>query len=182
MPRACIFRVGSALALALMLADCTHEGQFDPTEVFAADMFDTKKRLQGERKPVFPEGVPGAATGVPPDLVKGYQAPPEPQAAEADAAAPAPAPEPVKPKPKAKPRPKVARAPPAPPADDSVWNQKPATRIDIRRSAAPANPEPAQPAPQPQQAAQPSVWPDPPTAQKPQTVWPNPPAPGTFSR
>src|SRR5260370_26287781 len=39
------------------------------------DVFDSKKKLAGERKPVFPEGVPGVAAGVPPELVKGYREP-----------------------------------------------------------------------------------------------------------
>src|SRR5258707_7427705 len=39
------------------------------------DVFDSKKKLAGERKPVFPEGVPGVASGVPPELVKGYREP-----------------------------------------------------------------------------------------------------------
>ena len=30
---------------------------FDPTDML--DWLDTKKKLPGERKPVFPEGVPG---------------------------------------------------------------------------------------------------------------------------
>ena len=39
------------------------------------DIFDNKKPLPGERRAVFPEGVPGVPQGVPPELVKGYQAP-----------------------------------------------------------------------------------------------------------
>src|SRR6516225_11125585 len=101
--RSYFFRAASAVALALLIAGCTKGGQFDPTELFSSDMFDTKKKLKGERSPVFPEGVPGATSGVPPDLVKGYQAPPEPQ--DADAAVPGPTPpataaETTKPKPK----------------------------------------------------------------------------------
>ena len=46
---------------------------FDPSE-----WFNTKKPLPGDRKAVFPEGVPGVPQGVPPDLVQGYQPPPEP--------------------------------------------------------------------------------------------------------
>ena len=34
-----------------------------------------KKALTGERKPLFPQGVPGVATGLPPDLMKGYREP-----------------------------------------------------------------------------------------------------------
>src|SRR6516165_2518642 len=105
--RSYCFRAASALVLVLVVAGCTKGGQFDPTELFNSDMFDTKKKLKGERSPVFPEGVPGATSGVPPDLVKGYQAPPEPQ--DADAAVPGPTPpataaETTKPKPKPKPR------------------------------------------------------------------------------
>ena len=36
--------------------------------------FDNKPKLQGNRVPVFPEGVPGVQQGVPPELMKGYQA------------------------------------------------------------------------------------------------------------
>ena len=105
--------IGSALASGLMLGACTPGGQFDPTEVLSSDMFSTKKKLSGEREPLFPNGVPGAETGVPPDLVKGYQPPPEQQAVDNAAPAP-PAPKavavagPAKPKPKPKPKPAVA--------------------------------------------------------------------------
>src|SRR5271165_7245927 len=68
-------RIGSALVLALLLAGCTKGGQFDPTEIFNNDAFNTKGKMKGDREPVFPNGVPGAQTGVRPDLVKGYQAP-----------------------------------------------------------------------------------------------------------
>jgi len=37
------------------------------------ELFDSKKKLTGERKPVFPEGIPGVSTGVPPELVRGYR-------------------------------------------------------------------------------------------------------------
>ena len=131
----------AALALALLVGACAKNGNgIDPTDLFASDMFDTKKKLKGERKDLFPTGVPGASTGVPPDLVKGYQAPPEPvtadqstpagapggppggpkgaaPAATADATADAPAEEP-----KPKPKPKVARAK----ASDPIWDKKPA--------------------------------------------------------
>src|SRR5579864_9042843 len=60
-----------------------------------------KKPLTGERKPVFPDGVPGVATGVPADVVKGYRAPAvqlDPAAAAAEAAAATA--EPTRPRPK----------------------------------------------------------------------------------
>ena len=37
-----------------------------------------QEKAQGRAQGIVPDGVPGATTGVPPDLVKGYQAPPEP--------------------------------------------------------------------------------------------------------
>src|SRR5216684_2674266 len=66
------------------------------------EIFDSKKKLTGERKPVFPEGVPGVASGVPPELMKGYHEPEggglDPAKAAAEAAA-EPAAKPRKPKP-----------------------------------------------------------------------------------
>src|SRR3984885_4696194 len=79
-----LVRLGSALAIVLALGACTKGGQFDPTEVFNSDVFDSKKKLSGQRQAVFPGGVPGTTTGVPADLVKGYQPPPDP--ADGDAA------------------------------------------------------------------------------------------------
>ncbi len=188
--------IGAALALGLMLGACTPGGQFDPTEVLSSDIFSTKKKLAGDREPLFPNGVPGAETGVPPDLVKGYQPPPEQQAA-VDAAPTPPAPKPaavaaapVKPKPKPKPKPAIARAPaaPQPPvsgANDPVWNRAPAP--SAAQGAPPAWPAPGQPTAQPGQA---TAWPPPPptgqgqqTAQPAQPPWPNPSTPGTtYSR
>lgn len=152
-------RVATALALVLVLAGCTKGGQFDPTEIFNNDAFDTKKKLKGEREAVFPNGVPGTTTGVPADLVKGYQPPPD--APDADAAVPRPAPPSateVAAKPKPKPKPKVAS------------NHQP-TRISIG-----AKPSTAQQAAPAQQSSQ-SVWPNPPsTSQQSQTAWPNSPS------
>jgi len=164
-----LIRIGLPLALLLVLAACTPGGQFDPTTLIANDMFDTKKKLQGEREPVFPNGVPGTNSGVPPDLVKGYQPPPEDTAVDANAAAQGSAAAPPKPeakaKPKPKPKPQVARAPAAVP-----------TRITVSPggSGAPASTAP------PGDAAQQSPWPAPPPqqgAQSSQSSWPNPPAP-----
>ena len=42
---------------------------WDPSDLL--DFLDTKKKLPGDRKPVFPEGVPGLEQGVPKDLYKG---------------------------------------------------------------------------------------------------------------
>jgi hypothetical protein len=58
------------VALSVVLAGCSNLGSnFDPSDLL--DFLDTKKKLPGERKPVFPEGVPGLEQGVPKDLYKG---------------------------------------------------------------------------------------------------------------
>jgi hypothetical protein len=51
-----LFRLTSAGMLVLAVAACTPGGQFDPTTLLDKDMFDTKKKLQGDREPVFPTG------------------------------------------------------------------------------------------------------------------------------
>ena len=172
-----LVRAGSAAALVLALAGCTPGGQFDPTTLFANDIFDTKTKLKGDRQPVFPNGVPGTSSGVPQDLVKGYQPPPD-QAADANAPDAA-AEEAAKNKPKPKPKPKVARAPAQPPA--------PPRRINIGPSpnqAAPAAPQGAAP----QQSQQSAFPPPPPTAPAQQAAptvesrWPDPPKPGTSAQ
>ena len=72
-PRAAFKLVRTAIlaaGLALPLSACE---SFDLTNLIP----DSKKKLPGERREVFPEGVPGVSKGVPPELTKGYQAPPE---------------------------------------------------------------------------------------------------------
>ena len=153
-----LFRAASALALLLVLAGCTPGGQFDPTEIFNSDMFDSKTKLKGQREPLFPNGVPGTTTGVPADLVKGYQPPPDQTDADAYAqGAPAPAAAtPATPVEKPKPKPKVAVGRPQ---TRSAKTEKPPssspTRIDIGAKGAP-----------PQQPSD-AVWPNsPPAAQQ----------------
>ncbi|HKY87367.1 MAG TPA: hypothetical protein VJL90_11450 [Pseudorhodoplanes sp.] len=134
-----------AAGLALPLSACE---TFDLTNLIP----DTKKKLPGERREVFPEGVPGVSKGVPPELMKGYQAPPE----EAAAAAPEPKPEP---KQAAKPKPKPKQAKPTP-------------------TVAPEYQQQGQ-APQGQQQGQ---WPGQQKPSSQQSAWPQSPQPGTFSR
>ena len=55
------------IALTGVLGGCS-SGGFDPSDML--DWFDTKKKLPGDRKPVFPDGVPGLEQGVPKDLYK----------------------------------------------------------------------------------------------------------------
>src|SRR5258707_3467014 len=91
-----------ALALCSVLAGCGGGGMsnFDPSDLL--DFLDTKKKLPGERKPVFPEGVPGLEQGVPKELYKGSaQERLDQQNAQATAAAAAPPPEAEEPKSKA---------------------------------------------------------------------------------
>jgi hypothetical protein len=190
-----LVRTACALAAAALLAACTQGGQFDPTELVSGDVLNSKKKIQGDREPLFPNGVPGAETGVPPDLVKGYQPPPEQQpAATADAApnaAESPkAPKATEAKPKAKPKPKVAHAP-TPPAHDPAFDQKPGSAFPQTQKPAQASwpnspPPPAAatnwPAPSGGQAGAPAAtnWPAPPGGQaqqaapSAQTNWPDP--------
>jgi hypothetical protein len=140
-----IVLVVSLLAFGLALSACS---TFDPTE-----WFSQKKPLPGERKAVFPEGVPGVPEGVPPELVQGYVPPtepvPEPRVIEEK-------PKP-KAKPKAKPRPQQAAAPPR--QMMPVASAPPQQAQPARAGAWPeASPAPAQPAP----AQTSSPFPDPP--------------------
>src|SRR5215471_18585411 len=57
------------IAFSGVLGGCSGFGSnFDPTDLL--DWLDTKKKLPGERKPVFPDGVPGLEQGVPKELYK----------------------------------------------------------------------------------------------------------------
>lgn len=155
-----MFRVDRAtpaaliVALGLSLSACSSSGgNFDPTDWISGEWF-AKPKLAGERKPVFPNGVPGVAEGVPPELLKGNQQaavenPPVPAAAQ-----PAPPPKPARVQ-TVKPKPRTASAPPPQPA--------------------PARPAAAQPPTQSQGTG--AASPDPST----EANWP-PPNPNTFSR
>jgi hypothetical protein len=131
-PARCIRTAALCAVFFLPLAGCE---SFDPT-MLTDWIPDSKKKLPGERKEVFPQGVPGVAQGVPQELVKGNQPP-----ADASAlAAPEPAPEPVAEKPKQKPKPKP--------------------RTVTNRSRPPASVAPEQEQQQPQQPQ--AAWPAPP--------------------
>jgi hypothetical protein len=176
-----------AIALSGALAGCSSSlSNWDPTDLL--DFLDTKKKLPGERKPVFPQGVPGLEQGVPKDLYKGAAQqqdapavaavqPEEPRSQKAakskskskqpaaapaqDAQAPAAAPDG-----EAAPEEEgsTAAAPPAP---------KP-KKIVRRRTTAPP---PDQPAPQAAQPAQPAAQP-----QQAGSPFPAPMPGGTFTR
>ena len=112
-----ILLLATMIAIAPVLAGCA-DFDMDKLDVFG---LNDKKKLPGDRKPLFPEGVPGVSQGIPPEFMKGNQPPPEtaqtiPGGPDDKAAAePAkktaavePAGEPkIKPKPKTKPRAKA---------------------------------------------------------------------------
>src|ERR1700680_2895455 len=82
------------VALSGVLAGCSGGiSSFDPTDLL--DFLDTKKKLPGDRKPVFPDGVPGLEQGVPKALYTGSA---QEQRAHQNAQAAAAAPPPEEPK------------------------------------------------------------------------------------
>ena len=97
------------LALTGVLAGCSSASGWDPTDLL--DFLDTKKKLPGDRKPVFPEGVPGLEQGVPKELYKSeVEKQQQEEAAQAAAAAAAPPPAADQPPPEQQPKTKQAKA------------------------------------------------------------------------
>src|SRR3954468_5950343 len=127
------------LAVAPVLAGCESFDNFDPESLDFLGL-NKKKPLPGERRDVFPGGVPGVTQGIPPEYLKGNVE--KQQQAEAAAAAEQQKQEAAqsaddaqkkaaaaeKPKPKAKPKPKLVRVP-----------AKPATQVTVQ----PARGQPA---------------------------------------
>ena len=164
-----IYRVVLLTVLATSASGLTACSNFDPDKL---DIFglNEKKKLPGERKDVFPGGVPGVTQGIPPEYVRGTQVPPE------TAQAPAPA--------QAK--------------EAAAGEEEKATAAEPEEKPKPKPKRVAKPKPQPQPAqatAQPSAWPQAqPTQQSNQSPWPAPaqtntaspwpssPQPGTFQR
>ena len=159
------------IALSSALAGCGggSMSSFDPSDLL--DFLDTKKKLPGERKPVFPEGVPGLEQGVPKDLYKGSrQEQIDQQNAAVAAGAPTAAGPPAKgaaAKSKGKqsasraPEPAAAPDPDAAPVEEGSTAAappppKPAKIVRRRTTAPPPDPPAAaQPAQPPQQSAAP---------------------------
>ena len=153
------------IALSGALAGCGSTGNFDPSDLL--DFLDTKKKLPGDRKPVFPEGVPGLEQGVPKDLYKGSRQQVDDPNAQAATAAPPPAEEP-KSKRGAKAKGKQAAAPAAadpdaaPEEEGSTAAAPPApkpAKITRKRTTAPPPDQSAAPAQSPQQSAFPAPMP-----------------------
>jgi hypothetical protein len=135
---------------------------FDPSDLL--DFLDTKKKLPGDRKPVFPEGVPGLQPGVPKELYRGATPEAAPEAVVV------PPPEEPKAKRGTKSRAKasnVSRAPaaePDPTAEEGATAAAPPApkpqRIVRRRTTAPAADQTAPAAAEPAGSA-PSSFPAP---------------------
>jgi hypothetical protein len=139
----------AALVGGLALAGCD---SFDPLDKFQDwDLMSSKKPLPGERRPVFPEGVPGVPQGVPPDMVKGYQPPPEapPPVIEAKPARPKPKKTAAAPRRPSPPPQQTQEAPPPAPAARTTTQpvQQGAGAWPTMPGAQPTWPTDAQPAP-----------------------------------
>jgi outer membrane biosynthesis protein TonB len=162
-----IHRVMLLTALATLTPALTACSDFDMDKL---DVFglNEKKKLPGERKEVFPGGVPGVTQGIPPEFLKGNQPPPDAAqtapATEPDKKTAAVEPEP-KPKPKRPPKPRTVSQPtqitvqPAPQQQPAPW------------------PQDQQPAQQQSQAPWPAQG-----QTNTAAPWPSAPQPGTFSR
>ncbi len=170
------------IAFTGVLGGCS---SFDPSDML--DFLDTKKKLPGDRKPVFPEGVPGLEQGVPREMYKGAaQQQPDPNA-------PAVAALPAEPPPEAKPaKGTKAKKTKQPASAATAPAEAPAGEVDgeAQPEAAPptAAPPPKQkivrkrttapPPDQPVQQAQPTQT----TQQQSQGAFPAPMPSGSFSR
>jgi hypothetical protein len=174
------------VALSSALAGCGSMNNFDPSDLL--DFLDTKKKLAGDRKPVFPEGVPGLEQGVPKELYKGSRQIDDqnPQVASAPAAPP------EEPKAKkgarSKGKPAPAAAAPAPAAEPAAAaDPDAAAPVDEGgTTAAPPAPKPKKiarkrtTAPPPEAA--PAAPATAPAAQQSAAPFPAPMPSGTFTR
>ena len=125
------------IALSGALGGCSRGmSNFDPSDLL--DFLDTKKKLPGERKPVFPDGVPGLEQGVPKELYKGSRQEQIDQNAQAAAAATAPPAEDLKSKRGAKGKKIVRRRTTAPPPDQPAEQSAPSARSQSSASPFPA--------------------------------------------
>jgi hypothetical protein len=141
------------LGLASVLGGCggLAAPSWDPTDLL--DFLDTKKRTPGERKPVFPEGVPGISQGVPKEMIRGSAESRAAAEAQAAAAAPPveaqPAPPPVKGVKSAAKRPPAQSQVEIAPDDVNVQEEAPPPsapppRRQAQRSRSTTAPEPQQ--------------------------------------
>lgn len=193
-------RANRVIALVVLLA---FSGALSACSDFDVDKLDIfgltdKKKIPGERKELFPGGVPGVTQGVPPEYMKGYVAPPDttetplpgaPDAGTAKAGEPQGAPNP-----EASAATNAATAAGTEtktaviaPVEKPKAKPKPAKKPQTAAKQPPAQPASAKPALEPwpsgsQPAAQtaPSQWPaNAPAANT--SPWPAAPPPGSFS-
>jgi hypothetical protein len=170
--------VAGLVLMGAVVAGCT-DFDLDKLDVFG---LNEKKKLPGERKDLFPGGVPGVTQGIPREYVKGNQPPPETaqapandqpnQAAAANSKTAAVGEEP-KPKPKRQPKPAATRITVG--APQSGGQQQPEQQPQQQPQA--PWPQDSQPAPQQSQ----SPWP----AQGQSNAaapWPSSPNSGTVAR
>jgi hypothetical protein len=153
------------VALSSALAGCAGGmGNFDPSDLL--DWLDTKKKIPGERKPVFPQGVPGLEQGVPKDLYKGAAQQPDPAVAAVQPAEDPKSKNAAKSKGRSKQTASTAPAPAAAPVSEAAPEEegstaaappapKPKKIVRKRTTAPPPDDAAAQPAAQPQQAGSP---------------------------
>jgi len=170
------------IALSSALAGCGSVGSFDPSDLL--DFLDTKKKLPGERKPVFPDGVPGLEQGVPKDLYKGAS-----QQQVVDPNAQTAAAPPLQPPPGSKSKSTKSKGKQAPvavsaaPADEPAADPNAAPEEEGGAAAAPPAPPPKKivrkrtTAPPPEQSAAPAT-----STQQSAAPFPAPMPSGTFTR
>lgn len=187
-----IIAVALLSVLAGLLAGCSSVNipSWDPSDLL--DFLDTKRRAPGERRPVFPEGVPGMTQGVPAEYRKGT---PEHQAAMATAdptLSPPPVEQPVAEAPEAgskgkkraaKPASATARQPAAAPPQDGSNADEGSPDTEMPPAAPPPRKRAAK-KPAASQAAAPDQ-PQPPSAppsQQSQSAFPAPLPSGSFQR
>lgn len=128
-----VLLMATLMPFAVAAAGCSSMDSFDPENAF--NFLNPEKPLPGHREAVFPGGVPGIPHGVPQELVKGNEPPPDQTPMQASEPLPAPTQQtasrtsgpmvlgpqaavtsepPAKPKPKYMPKPKVAAVKPSP--------------------------------------------------------------------
>jgi hypothetical protein len=170
------------LALAPALAGCEN---FDPDKLDVLGL-NKKKPLPGDRKPLFPEGVPGVSQGIPPEYLKGNEQQ-QTGAAVADTAQTPPGQAGAAPGGAAQPNAKTAAIEPAaeakPKPKRHIVKRAPVKKVTVKPVAAQQPQQQLEPWPATQQQPAPqaqSPWPAP--AQSSTAPWPSAPAPGTFSK
>jgi hypothetical protein len=175
-PLSRIVMMAALVVLAPVLAGC-EDIDIDKFDVFG---LNKKKPLPGERRDVFPGGVPGVTQGIPPEYLKSNVE--KQQAADAAAATEAQnqeAARAAKAAEEAQKKAAAAEAAARPKPKPKRLSAKPATQVTIQ----PARGQPAQQAPWPdanqQQQQQPGQQQQ---GQQQDPAWNTAPPPGTFSR